>query len=123
MITLCQIRELSKKLNLGLKEKMDLIYLTTSTCIFEHTTTTLVVFQLDKDTGTYRILKLAAAINNFQNKFAILPGFYSSSHNYSSIDAPQLSFSYLLSHLSSLLEDLDYLAIIKKQLDIGKDFV
>ena len=122
MITLCQIRELSKRLNLGLKEKMDLIYLTTNTCIFEHTTTTLVVFQLNKDTGAYKILKLAAAINNYKNQFSILPGYYFNNPAYPSIDAPQLSFSQLISHLSSLLEDIDYLSIYKKQLDIGKDF-
>lgn len=122
MITLCQIRELSKRLNLGLKEKMDLIYLTTSTCIFEHTTTTLVVFQLNKDTGAYSILKLAAVINNYQNHFSILPGYYFHDPGYPSIAAPPLSYTQLLSHLSSLLEDIDYLSIYKKQLDIGKDF-
>ena len=74
------------------------------------------------DTGAYSILKLAAVINNYQNHFSILPGYYFYDPGYPSIAAPPLSYTQLLSHLSSLLEDIDYLSIYKKQLDIGKDF-
>lgn len=121
MISLCQIKALQREFGLTYTEEFGYITLGSTHPAWELKAGQMALAQFSylEHEKQYNLIYLASVIHRVQDGFILLPcGFANDNPPTSANNAPPLSYEQLRTHLKSLLEDFDYLALYKKQLKL-----